>query len=226
MSFIQTPENTGKGWEAGYFLVDDENCTRVTAPIKANHASVVTRADGSKYVPAGSVIPSNDSNAIGILYENVDVTTGDMPGSIVIAGIVYKDRLPVVVDSDAVTALAGITFDTYEPTIARPSSFGKTALGTITVTSAAHATTTGSTAISVSGYTPGAGEKYAYKVAQTTAPSVYLGEIVATSGTGSWTVAAMPVADLASTDGYKITVISIDQSGAAVASGNTTIDVK
>ena len=39
-------------------------------------------------------------------------------------------------------------------------------------------------------------------------------------------VAAMPVADLASTDGYKITVISIDQSGAAVASGNTTIDVK
>ena len=81
MSFIQTPEFQGKGFNAGYFLVDDENCTRVTAKIAANHAAVITRADGSKYVPAGAVIPSNDSNAVGILYEDVDVTTGAMPGS-------------------------------------------------------------------------------------------------------------------------------------------------
>ena len=126
MSFIQTPEFQGKGWEAGYFLVEDENCTRVTAEISASHAAVVTRADGSKYVPAGSIIPSNNSSAVGILYENVDVTAGNAPGSIVVAGYVYKDRLPVVVDSDAVTAMTGIKWDTYEPTIARPDFKGGT----------------------------------------------------------------------------------------------------
>ena len=226
MSFIQTPENTGKGWDAGYFLVDAENCTRVTAQIAANHAAVVTRGDGTKYVPAGSIIPSNDTNAVGILYEDVDVTTGAMPGSIVTAGIVYKDRLPVVVDSDAVTALTGITWDTYEPKIGRPTSFNKAALGTITVTSTAHATTTGKTVIAVSGYTPGIGESYVYKVAQTTAPSVALGQVLPTSGDDAWTAAAMPVSALASTDGYKITVASVDSLGAAVAAGDATIDVK
>lgn len=124
MSFIQTPELTGKGWEAGYFLVDNENCTRVTAQVAANHAAVVTRADGTKYVPAGAIIPANDATAVGILYENVDVTTGAMPGSIVTAGVVYANRLPVTVADAAKTALTGITFDTAEPTITRPD-FGE-----------------------------------------------------------------------------------------------------
>ena len=48
MSFIQSPEFQGKGWEAGWFLVDNEDCTRLTATIAANHAQVVTRADGTK----------------------------------------------------------------------------------------------------------------------------------------------------------------------------------
>lgn len=124
MSFID--KTTGKGWEAGYFLVDDENCTRVTATVSASHAAVVTRADGTKYVPAGAIIPANDATAVGILYENIDVTTGNMPGSIVTAGIVYGDRLPVAAAAAAKTALTGITFDTAEPTITRPNFSGNT----------------------------------------------------------------------------------------------------
>ena len=93
MSFYQK-DFTGKGWEAGYFLLDDEECTRLTKTIAQNHAQVVTRADGSKYVPAGAIWPSNDGNAVGIVYEDIDVTTGDMPGSVVTAGHVYTDRLP------------------------------------------------------------------------------------------------------------------------------------
>lgn len=115
---------SGKGWEAGYFLVDDENCTRVTAQIAQNHAAVVTRADGTKYVPAGAVIPANGASAIGILYEPVDVTTGAMPGSIVTSGVVYKDRLPVTIDSAAVSALTGITFVASSPSITRPDFSG------------------------------------------------------------------------------------------------------
>lgn len=219
MSFIQTPEFTGKGFNAGYFLVDDENCTRVTAEISASHAGVVTRSDGSKYVPAGSIIPSNNSSAVGILYEDTDVTTGNMPGSIVTAGVVYKDRLPVVVDSDAASAMTGIQFDTYEPTIARPDFAGGT-LSTITVTSVA-GTGEGKTDVSLSGYTPKSGERYAYKVAAA-AQSVHYGMVL----DNTWTVATFPLDEFAATTGQYITVVSVDKFGFVVAAGNDDITAK
>lgn len=218
MSFIQTPEFQGKGWEAGYFLVDDENCTRVTAQIAANHAAVVTRADGSKYVPAGAIIPSNDGNAVGILYENVDVTTGAMPGSIVTAGVVYKDRLPVTPESAAVSALTGIQFDTYEPTIERPN-FSVKSLATLTVTSAASATTSGDTAITVSGYTPGTGEGYKYKVGDA-AQTVQAGDKL--TGWTDWDGDD----EITAATGKKITVAVTDANGYALAAGSATVTAK
>ena len=219
MSFIQSPEFTGKGFNAGYFLVDDENCTRVTAQISASHAAVVTRADGTKYVPAGSIIPSNNSAAVGILYEDTDVTTGDMPGSIVTAGVVYKDRLPVVIDSSAASAMTGIQFDTYEPTITRPDFSGGT-LSSITVTSAA-GTGAGKTDVSLSGYTPKSGETYAYKIAAS-APAAFYGMVL----DNTWTTATFPLDELTATTGQKITVVSKDAFGYVVAAGNTTIASK
>lgn len=123
MSFISTP-NTGKGWDAGWFLVDNEDCTRLTTTIAANHAQAVTRADGTKYVPAGAIIPANGATAKGILYEDVDVTTGDMPGSIVTRGAVYTDRLPAAPESAAVSALTGIQFTATSPAVTRPD-FGE-----------------------------------------------------------------------------------------------------
>lgn len=218
MSFIQTPEFQGKGWEAGYFLVDNENCTRVTAQIAANHAAVVTRADGTKYVPAGAIIPSNDGNAVGILYENIDVTTGAMPGSIVTAGVVYKDRLPVTPESSAVSALTGIQFDTYEPTIERPN-FSIKSLATLTVTSAASATTSGDTAITVSGYTKGSTDLYKYKV-DTAAQTVRAGDNLS-----SWTTWDGDDEITAAT-GKKITVAVTDANGYALAAGSATVTAK
>lgn len=122
MSFIAS--DTGKGFLAGYFLVDDENCTRLTKTIKANHAQAVTRPDGSKYVPMGAVIPANDGTAVGILYENIDVSNGDMPGSVVTDGKVYTDRLPAAPAAAAVSALTGIKFVATSPAITRPN-FGE-----------------------------------------------------------------------------------------------------
>jgi hypothetical protein len=123
MSFISTPM-TGKGWEAGWFLVDNEDCTRLTTTIAANHAQVVTRPDGTKYVPAGAIVPANGATAKGILYEDVDVTTGAMPGSIVTRGAVYTDRLPAAPVSAATSALTGITFVATSPAVTRPD-FGE-----------------------------------------------------------------------------------------------------
>jgi len=91
MSFI-TNKTEGKEYAPGYFL-DHEECVRKTTEIPASMA--VTAADGSKYVPMGVAYPSNDGNAVGIVYEDVDVTSGNMPGSVVYKGRVIEDRLAI-----------------------------------------------------------------------------------------------------------------------------------
>lgn len=120
MSFIENDQAVG--YAPGWFLADAEDCTRLTQNIPANHAQVITASNGGKYVPMGAIYPSNDANAIGIVYENVDVSTGAMPGSVVTKGVVYTDRLPAAPVSAALTALkaAGIVFITAAPTITRP----------------------------------------------------------------------------------------------------------
>lgn len=118
MSYFDGPAK-GYGWNAGHFLVNDETCIRKTMTIAANHAQAVTRDNGRKVVPAGAVIPANGATAKGILFEDIDVTEGAKPGSVVIAGTIYGGRLPAALASAAATALTGITVLT-EPTITRP----------------------------------------------------------------------------------------------------------
>lgn len=117
MSYVAS--SSGYGWAAGHFLVDDEDCTRVSMTIAADHAQKVER-DGRVVVPAGAVIPSNDKDAKGVLYEDIDVTNGDMPGSVVTDGIIYGDRLPAELASAAKTALKGISVVEASPEITRP----------------------------------------------------------------------------------------------------------
>lgn len=221
MSFNQN--KNGRGYAPGWFLAEEE-CSRETAQISASHAQAVTIGE-NKIVPAGAVIPANGSTAKGILYEDVEVTTGDMPGSIVTRGKIYEDRLPASLDSDAETALTGIVVVENSPAATRPSSFSKTELASITVTST-EGTGAGKTDVAVSGYTLGAGEKYLYKIAASTAPAVSLGEILPTSGDAAWTAGTFPLDELSATDGHKITVAAVDSTGAAVAAGNATLDVK
>ena len=96
MSFIGAVSK-GKTYAPGYFLAhNDEGITRETREVAQNSALVVTDERGTKHVPMGTAYPTNDAYAIGILYEDVDVTNGNMPGSVVTAGAeVYEDRLAV-----------------------------------------------------------------------------------------------------------------------------------
>ena len=95
MSFIGEIKR-GVNYHPGYFLAHEE-CERKTRQIA--QAGATTAADGAKYVKMGTVYPANDATAIGIVYEDVDVTTGDAPGSVVLRGVVYEDRLPEAVDT-------------------------------------------------------------------------------------------------------------------------------
>lgn len=119
MSYFDGP-NKGYGWAAGHFLVNDETCVRQTMTIAATHAQAVTRDDGRKVVPAGAVIPANGATAKGILFEDIDVTEGAKPGSVVTEGIVYGDRLPAALATAAASALTKITVIASSPAITRP----------------------------------------------------------------------------------------------------------
>ena len=122
MSFIGE-EKLGTTYAPGYILAfNDENVIRETKQIAQNSAAVVTTADG-KYVPMGTAYPANDGTAIGLLYEDVDVTVGDMPGSVITGNaVVYEDRLPAALAGAAKTALAakGFQFVATAPAVERP----------------------------------------------------------------------------------------------------------
>lgn len=214
MSFNKS--TNGRGYNPGFFLAEEE-CARETIQVAANHAQVITLEDGSKIVPAGAVVPSNDGNAKGLLYEDVEVTTGAMPGSLVTRGAVYESRLPASVESAAKAVLTGIVFKTL-PTVTRPNTAGGS-LKAITVASAA-GTAAGDTALTLT-YTPGSGESYAYKVASDKAPVIGYGQtpdITWTPWDGS--------SDITAATGKKIAVISIDAQNKAVAYGSTTVTAK
>ena len=118
MSFIGAVEQ-GKVYAPGYFLAHEE-CERKTREIAQSSATAV---NGRKYVKAGTFYPANNSSTVeGIVYEDVDVTTGDMPGSVVLSGTVYLDRLPAAPASGVQAALEGkgFKFIATSPAVTRP----------------------------------------------------------------------------------------------------------
>lgn len=218
MAFIYG-DKLGQVYAPGWFLAHEE-CERKTKQIAQNHAQVVT-ANGTKHVPMGAFWPANDSSTVvGIVYEDVDVTSGAMPGSVVTKGVVYLDRLPASPESGVQSALEGkgFTFISSAPSVTRPTSYNKSELGAITVASVA-GSGAGKTDVSISGYTKDASESYYYKVADAEV-GVYLGQVLDLTG---WTAGTFPLDELTATTGKVITVVAIDSIGAVVAAGKATI---
>lgn len=116
----------GVVYAPGFFLGEEE-CSRETYEMMVSAATrVLTSAPvraGVKVVKAGTVYPTNDGNAIGIVYEDVDVTGGNMPGSVVTKGKVIKSRLAEELNDSAESALAakGFTFVDTAPEVTRPN---------------------------------------------------------------------------------------------------------
>lgn len=214
MSFIGNKTNIG--YAPGYFLASAD-CKRETVQVAQNHSQVVT-VDGKKYVPAGAVVPSNDGNAKGILYEDVDVTTGAMPGSLVTEGVVYEDRLPAAIESTAEAVLPGIKVITATPAVVRPDN-SITALTALTITSA-EGTAVGDTALTVSGYSLKSGESWAYKVTTGTAAAVLPGEVV--SGFTAWDGDD----DITAATDKKLALVALNKAGQAIAYGSCTVTAK
>lgn len=215
MSFNQN--TNGRAYAPGYFLADAD-CDRETVQVSANHSQAVTLANGCKIVPAGAVIPSNDGNAKGILYEDVEVTTGDMPGSLVTRGAVYEDKLPAAIESAAEAVLTGIKVITTSPAVIRPD-FDIDGLKALTVQSSA-GTAAGDTALTVTGYSLKSGESWAYKVTTGTAATVLPGEVV--SGWTAWN----GTSDITAATDKKLALVALNAAGQAIAYGSCTVTAK
>lgn len=93
-------------------------------------------------------------------------------------------------------------------------------LATITVASA-QGTNSGATKLTLSGYTPASGEHYVYKAANGSAPVVEYGDVPDYTWT-EWN----GTADLTITNGYKVTVASVNTDHQVVAAGSATVVAK
>lgn len=114
MSFIRETEN-GRGFEAGYFMESEVGLVRKTRQIKQDGAVEI---NGEKYVLAGTLF-TGDGGEKGIVYEPVCVTSGDMPGSVVLAGRVYGDLVPSETKS-GIEGVDGFTIIENVPEVTRP----------------------------------------------------------------------------------------------------------
>lgn len=101
----------GVGLSPADFVVSEENITlgSVTVP-----ETLGTWVGKRKIVFAGTDVPSNDENAVGILYHDADVTFGDQAGSAVIKGTVNGEVLDVSVQAAAVLNKNGLEFTADE----------------------------------------------------------------------------------------------------------------
>ena len=217
MSYYDGPSK-GYAWAAGHFLADDETCLRKTMTIAANHAQVVTRDNGRKVVPAGAVIPSNDGNAVGILFEDIDVTEGARAGSVVTEGTVYEDKLPAAIESAAEAVLTGITVITTSPAVTRPDIAGRE-FANLGVASA-EGSASGKTAITVTGYTKGSTDVYKYKTAASVGVPALAQPLP--DGYSTWDGSA----NITATTGHDIVMAVVTAGGTVLAAGKATVTSK
>lgn len=95
----------------------------VNLAVTLDDTGVPAQADGKKIVQAGTIMgggviadptklakKSNDANAEGVLFYDVDVTYGPASGALLIHGFIDMVKLPEAPAAEAITALKQITF--------------------------------------------------------------------------------------------------------------------
>lgn len=98
----------------------------VNLAITVSDAAISANAEGKKIVPAGTIIGGDiltddtalgvkattdvTSNAVGVLFNDVDVTHGPAPAALLIHGFVDLDKIPTAPTAEEKAALNQITF--------------------------------------------------------------------------------------------------------------------
>lgn len=105
-----------------------EKFVSFTESIDSTNYNVQTDEQGRKYVPAGTVYPTNDAKAIGVTIDDVYVDHNPALVGVIRAGWLLKDKLPVAPSKEAMAAMASIHFLDADTTSA-PASASTTSTG-------------------------------------------------------------------------------------------------
>lgn len=73
-------------------------------------SSLSTLENGRYIIKAGTPVPSNDENCVGLVFENWDVTDEGGPIPVAIGGYVKEPALPVEIAAAAKSALKNVVF--------------------------------------------------------------------------------------------------------------------
>ena len=76
----------------------------------SDKAGLAVLEDGRYIVKAGTIYPSNDASAFGVVLNDYDVTDGEVAMAVVVHGFVQKSKLPAEPVEAAIAALKQITF--------------------------------------------------------------------------------------------------------------------
>lgn len=87
-----------------------EKFVSFTESIDSTNYNVQTDENGRKYVPAGTVYPTNDAKAIGVTIDDVYVDHNPALVGVIRAGWVLNDKLPVAPAPAAIAAMPSIHF--------------------------------------------------------------------------------------------------------------------
>lgn len=105
-----------------------EKFVSFTESIDSTNYNVQTDEQGRKYVPAGTVYPTNNAKAIGVTIDDVYVDHNPALVGVIRAGWLLKDKLPVAPTKEAMAAMASIHFLDADTTSA-PASTSTTSAG-------------------------------------------------------------------------------------------------
>jgi len=177
----------------------------------------------SSQIPVGQVYSTAKENIVmyyvtvnGETLSSFDLTADETGYIGISSGYANKERAQV-----ESLVMSGIQFFVeYADGVVLGQIDSTPTLGSVTVASTA-GTAVGDSNIAMSGYTLGTGEKWVYKTAKTTAPTVSYGQNLRT-----WTeLDSGDDITPAATD-TKITVAAVDANNRAQAAGNATLTVK
>lgn len=73
-------------------------------------SGVSVNEDGKWIVKAGTIYPSNDANALGVVLQDYDVTNSDENIAVVVHGFIKSASLPEALTDEAKASLNQITF--------------------------------------------------------------------------------------------------------------------
>lgn len=95
---------------------------KATKATKATEADGMVVKEGDRFIiKAGTIYPSNDNKAIGVVLQDYDVTESDASMAIVLHGFIRVDRLPTQPSDAALKNLRMIYFLKKDMTILQPA---------------------------------------------------------------------------------------------------------